>query len=428
MPNATPPQSSADPNSASRAGRPPLGPVLIFTWLNSLGTGAVMNGVFFVTRRQYEFTEVQNLSLAFVMGAIYIVGALAVGPALRRLAARSSRVSTRLVLVALMIAMGLVCAVPVLIQQVWSVWFFGAVYATLTGGLWPIIESYVSGGRRGKDLRRAIGAFNLVWASAVAAAYWGMTPFLSDNPLGVIAALGLVHLVCIPLAIAAPREPARHLEDVHEPHPANYYDLLVTFRWLLVLCFILLYVVTPILPTQLEGLDVGEAWATPLASIWMICRVLMFLLMQQWEGWHGRWRTPLWTGGALIGGAAVIIVAPSIPVMIAGLTLFGVGAGGVYCGALYYAMEVGAAEVEAGGKHEAVIGAGYAIGPLIGLGAWGLVGAGLVGADNVSFATLSIVFIVSSLGVAAAVLAGRRGRSRLLSEAVAPDPDESTGH
>lgn len=412
-------------SDTGRAGRSPLGPVLVFTWLNSLGTGAVMNGVFFVTHKRYDFSEVQNLSLAFVMGAIYIVGALAVGPALRRLAARSSRITSRLVLVALMVAMGLVCALPVLVEREWSIWLFGALYATLTGGLWPIIESYISGGRRGKDLRRAIGAFNLVWASAVAVAYWGMTPFLKDNPLGVIAALGLVHLVCIPLAIAAPREPARHLEDIHEPHPANYYDLLVTFRWLLVLCFILLYVVTPILPSQLAALEVHENWFTRLASIWMVCRVLMFLLMQHWEGWHGRWRTPFWTGGALIGGAAIIIVAPTVPALITGLVLFGVGAGGVYCGALYYAMEVGAAEVEAGGKHEAVIGAGYAIGPLTGLGAWALVGIGLVGVEHVSYATLGFVFVVCLLGVGGAVLSGRRGRSRLLREAMAPGRDES---
>jgi hypothetical protein len=35
----------------------------------------------------------------------------------------------------------------------------------------------------------------------------------------------------------------------------------------------------------------------------------------------------------------------------------------VYSGAIYYAMEVGQSEVEAGGKHEALIGTGYTVGP-----------------------------------------------------------------
>jgi hypothetical protein len=42
--------------------------------------------------------------------------------------------------------------------------------------------------------------------------------------------------------------------------------------------------------------------------------------------------------------------------------------GVVYYAALYYAMSVGRAEVDAGGTHEALIGVGYTIGPLASLG------------------------------------------------------------
>jgi hypothetical protein len=41
--------------------------------------------------------------------------------------------------------------------------------------------------------------------------------------------------------------------------------------------------------------------------------------------------------------------------------------GVTYYAALYYAMAVGRAKVVAGGKHEAFIGGGYLIGPIIGL-------------------------------------------------------------
>ena len=69
----------------------------------------------------------------------------------------------------------------------------------------------------------------------------------------------------------------------------------------------------------------------------------------------------------MVGGVALALLAPNVGLAILGLLAFGVGVGGVYAAALYYAMAVGASEVDAGGKHEATIGAGYTIGPLAAL-------------------------------------------------------------
>ncbi len=67
--------------------------------------------------------------------------------------------------------------------------------------------------------------------------------------------------------------------------------------------------------------------------------------------------------------------------MLAGLASLGVGLGVVYYAALYYAMAVGRAQVEAGGTHEGLIGAGYTIGPLAGLAGTAIAGGvGIVGA------------------------------------------------
>ena len=48
--------------------------------------------------------------------------------------------------------------------------------------------------------------------------------------------------------------------------------------------------------------------------------------------------------------------------------LFGAGHAMIYYAALFYGMAVGGGEVEAGGKHEAVIGLGYLGGPVLALG------------------------------------------------------------
>jgi hypothetical protein len=81
--------------------------------------------------------------------------------------------------------------------------------------------------------------------------------------------------------------------------------------------------------------------------------------------------------------------------MACGLGLFGVGMAVIYSGALYYAMEVGKAQVQAGGKHEALIGAGYTAGPLIGLSASIAEDAGRLGAAQFEPVVLGIVAVVA---------------------------------
>jgi hypothetical protein len=100
--------------------------------------------------------------------------------------------------------------------------------------------------------------------------------------------------------------------------------------------------------------------------------------------------------------------------MLIGFGTFGAGLGVVYHAALYYAMSVGLAEVDAGGTHEALIGGGYALGPLVGLGGMGLAqGADRPGAE--AQVIVALVWSCVALAGAAAVqpyLRARRQRRR----------------
>jgi hypothetical protein len=79
----------------------------------------------------------------------------------------------------------------------------------------------------------------------------------------------------------------------------------------------------------------------------------------------------------------------------------------IYTGALYYAMEVGQADVDAGGAHEALIGLGYALGPGCGLLAAGSIAAGLAPASSFE----SVVLVLVTIVVLAAVAFGIRRAS-----------------
>jgi len=64
-----------------------------------------------------------------------------------------------------------------------------------------------------------------------------------------------------------------------------------------------------------------------------------------------------------------VLFARHLPLALVGELLLGLAAGFAYYSALYYALVVKNASVDAGGAHEALIGLGYAHGPLAGLAA-----------------------------------------------------------
>jgi hypothetical protein len=109
-------------------------------------------------------------------------------------------------------------------------------------------------------------------------------------------------------------------------------------------------------------------------------------------------------------------------VLFAGLLLFGTGMAVIYTAAIYYALEVGKAEVDAGGKHEALIGIGYTVGPGVGLAASvgidrGAVGAGLF--EPLVLGGVGLIAVGAVAGVAWRIARAKSGARRN------PDPRAS---
>jgi hypothetical protein len=94
---------------------------------------------------------------------------------------------------------------------------------------------------------------------------------------------------------------------------------------------------------------------------------LVVLVLWRTAFWHGRASSLVVAGLLLALGFATAIAAPNEMVLIAGLAALGLGQGAIYYSAIYYGLAVGGAEVEAGGIHEALVGAGYFLGPALGL-------------------------------------------------------------
>ncbi len=405
-----------------RAPSTPLRASMLFTFLSSSGTYVVESGIFFLTKQTYRFTDAENYALGVILGVTYIAGALLAQKVVEAARARLGW-SSRDVLRVMMWVMAALCLLPLAMRLIepapgeggrpatWPIWVLVGLYSPLTGVLWPMVESYVSGGLREDRLRDTIGWWNVVWSSALIVAAVAMAPLAKARAAELIAALSVVHLWCAWVLSSFAPEPDQHVDD-HEVFPPVYRQLLVTFRLLLPLSYLVSSALMPYLPTLTLSLGVSERATTIVGGTWVLSRTIVFYWMLRRTGWHGRW----WLAGAggsmlLVGFGAAVLSArvasamglgqgAGLGILIAGLSVFGAGMAMIYAGAIYYAMEVGSAEVHAGGKHEALIGVGYAGGPGLGLAAGAAVSAG---AMHASWFEGSIFIAIAIVG---AVVAG----------------------
>jgi hypothetical protein len=419
-------QNPAPPPVESRPAGTPLWSVYFFTFLSSIGTGVVTSGIYFLTRGSYHFSQVQNYALGVVMGLMYIAGAALAGPLTGWLRRCFPALTTRAILSGITGLMGAVCALPILIPGSWVVWLTVVVYNPLSGALWPIVESYVSGGRPGPTLRAALSRWNVVWSSSLVFAYWGLSPLIERHGALAILLLGLIHLSSLGLLPHFGREPGAHGDGHHEPHPDSYPRLLTVFRLLLPTAFMVVSALSPYLPAAMARLGVPGAWAPALATAWLLPRAIAFLGLDRWQRWHGSWAMPVVGGLFLLGGFAMSVLAPlglpaqapdgphpaRLAVLLGGLGLFGIGVATIYAGAVYYAMEVGRAEVDAGGTHEALIGVGYTVGPFVGLLATLAAQKGLIAPGNLEWGVLAPVAALALLVGTIALTRAWHGKAR----------------
>ncbi|MEM0983265.1 MAG: hypothetical protein AAGI17_04880 [Planctomycetota bacterium] len=417
MATSPPETNSTDHPPKRRWAHGGLAWIVAYVWLVSLGTGAVTDGIFFLTESAYGYGRGLNLLLGVLSHAAYVPGALLVGPLIRRLARRTG-ITPRTVLTVLTASLGGVCVAPAIVAATtaepgpppaWTIWLVAMIYAPLTGALWPLAESYVSGGRSGPRLTKAVGAFNLSWASAMIAAAWLMAPLVEDRPIDVLTLLGVVHLATAGLLTRFARAPGSHETGHKHIDPIARRELPV-FRVLLPASYIVMSTLTPVLSVSLAGLGVPRTWRPPLAGVWLITRVIAFVVLHRWHGWYGsRLLAPL-SLAALLAAFAGALLGPqlgpgpaALTVVVGSLAVLGVAQAAIYKASLTYVMAGSDSDVDAGGTHEALIGLGYTAGPLAGAGAaWAAGGSGLA-------ADAAVVLAVSGLmiGVGAWALVRR---------------------
>jgi hypothetical protein len=378
--------------------------VLCVTFLGSVATGMFWAGLFFVTAERYRFSAVRNLALAVAMGAVYagsarFAGRLAHGRAPRAVLSASLVICTG--------AMLLPTVFPASVGVLWA----GALIAVgASAATWPVVESYLTAGRHGAEMRSAIGKFNVTWTPATALPLI-VLPFVTRVATcgGFAVAAGATAAAWV-AARGLPAHPAPHEpEAARAAVGAEYPSLLRAASWLLPFSYVVSATLAPVLPQRLTAVGVGTAASSFVAAAWMAMRFVVLLAMWRTHFWHGRWETLAAASAALAGGLALVLLAGTAPVLIAGLLVYGAGMGLTYYASLYYAMAVGHGAVEAGGTFESLIGLGYCVGPLLGIG-----GHAVAGPERAGRATVALTWMLAAVaarGVVRPYLAARQVRA-----------------
>jgi hypothetical protein len=354
--------------------------ILAITFLESFGTICVERGIFFYAHKHLGFSDAANLWLALTFGVAYVAGAMVSHPVCER---AGERKVLRLLLAAL---------VGVHVFLAWGgldpvLLFAGnVVCGVLCGAKWPVIESYVNAGLGPREQVRQIGRFNLSWASAVPFSLVACGPMNVFWPQGLFLLPAAINLVSMAMTGALVSRP-EHLEMTDPLRPSartldRYRVLLTAGRWLLLMSYSCMWLVAALGPLILARLAVPDAWAPGLAAVMDATRFVSFLAFQVLPFWIGRRGFLVAATGGLVLGFFLVLSGASLTVFTLGNVLFGVSAGGIYYAALYYAMVVKNASVDAGGKHEGLIGLGFTTGPaacLVGILISPLVDSRLVG-------------------------------------------------
>jgi len=186
----------------------------------------------------------------------------------------------------------------------------------------------------------------------------------------------------------------------------EYPALFRAASWLLPLSYLLSATLAPVLPHRLAAVGVSAGNGTAIAALWMLARFATLAIMWRVGSWHGRWGTLVLAIAALAGGTSLVLLGSRLPLVVIGLIAFGAGMGLTYYAALYYSLAVGHAAVDAGGSFEALIGVGYCVGPLLGLGGHVVASGADANLATVALATPVVLF------ACAAALRSYRGARR----------------
>ena len=369
------------------------GPFLLYAAeaLNSAAGTLLTVGVLFYMTHRFGWTARENFAVAVCQGVFYIVGALSA----KRMADRWKRIAVLQTLYVVMPLFAFSAGFCATAERAVTTALIVAAVTGMMGMSWPLLESLVSAAGDPSQLSRRLGWYNIVWAVAGAIALALSGAVIQHLPpwafFGIIAA---VHLAACTMITLRRFLRARPLEqtvapeaDVGKPDSPIEESAAEQFRlalWLsriaLPSTYVIIFSLAPTLPTLGVIERLSPTLATMQCSIWFAARAAAFIVLGNTTFWQRRPILTLAAGITMLAGFLGTIISGSLTESGIGIglgatlllmaifqVLLGLSLGMIYASSLYFGMAVSKGSTKHGGYHEALIGLGQILGPIVGV-------------------------------------------------------------
>jgi MFS family permease len=355
---------------------------------NAISAILLVVGLSFYTSHRFGWGALENFAVAASQGMLYIIGALLA----KKISRRWGRKKSLIVLYACMTAFAL--GVGICASMIWA--FATALLAVLetsfVGASWPMLQSLVSEAGETSTLSKRLGFYNIIWSAVGAVSVAASGAVIQYAPawafFGIIVAghviAGLLILSRARSTNGTPVASQIQAEHKRERTARPQLDEAIIRRnrlalWLsriaLPSTYIIVYSISPALPTLHAIKQLTPSIATLVGSIWLVSRAVAFLITGSTTFWHRRPGLLFLSSvtmifafvGTLVPGALTgIDLAHALPAMMIAQIVLGLSIGTIYSASLYFGMAVSEGSTEHGGYHEALIGLGQVLGPLLG--------------------------------------------------------------
>lgn len=352
------------PGSAGLRKMAVIGPA---AFLNSLGIGSVNLGLIFILREVFQAPPAVVGRFGALWSLVYFAACLV----FRRLTSRLvPRNSMTFMTAASAVIILILCLFPSLPAAFIAYSAFGAVIAFF----WPPLMGWLSRGLEGRDLSRATGLFSFSWSvGGIVSPYLAGT--LSERgkflPLWFAVAMFAANAVFLQVS-------KKFLKDSDERPVSKRVDVPAArdessaFRFSAWLSVAVLYaavgIFVNIFPLFARSeLGLSESNTGLLITVRMAATTAGFLFFSRFSFWRFR-RGLLLVPTAMAGGAALTLVlaAGSLPLLAAGLAVFGFAAAWSYNNSMFYGASGSPDRDRRMTVHEALLTAGQVFGSLLG--------------------------------------------------------------
>lgn len=202
--------------------------------------------------------------------------------------------------------------------------------------------------------------------------------------------------------------------------PEKLRKLTLLFQFLLPLVFVCMSTVNPYLPVALAAVGVPLSWQTVVAATWMLARLAGFVFLWKTTFWYGRFLTAIVAVGMAMTGCIVVFAVPTyftyfrsspadlsstsssqpafsiigLAIILGGLAVYGFGLATIGNSCFVYTIQKGSAHVSSTALFEFISSTGSIVGPVVGLGFFGLQQWEILGPEYAPPLTLGIVLVI----------------------------------